>query len=97
MSTDTRLPESKCPFCGYVIDAYSGVTHGRGPKPGDITMCLACGSFSKFGERHELIAMTDLEVHELPEEQRALLNKMRLTRRQVVGDEILERIRKSNG
>lgn len=41
-----------CPYCGFKFEATTGITnlHTRGPKPGDMTVCVECGEASKFGE-----------------------------------------------
>jgi hypothetical protein len=41
----TITKESKCPYCGYIIDRASG--DGK-PKDGDITICFECLSLSEF-------------------------------------------------
>ena len=43
-----RLVESKCPHCGYKLDAASSMTMARKPQPDDITICISCGNFLIF-------------------------------------------------
>lgn len=41
---ETELsPESECRTCGYPIDTATGVT-GNIPSPGDLSVCIACGT-----------------------------------------------------
>lgn len=44
-----RIPPQLCPHCGYLADACSSMTTDEPPRPRDATMCLACGTFWKFG------------------------------------------------
>lgn len=46
--TTIRLPECKCPMCGYLLDALSGMREGRDidPEPAEhtATICISCAS-----------------------------------------------------
>jgi hypothetical protein len=58
-----RTPPSDCLSCGYRMDA-AGPAYERDatPRPGDITMCLACGHLMAFERGMTLRDLT-------PEEQ----------------------------
>jgi hypothetical protein len=40
--------EAKCNTCGYPIEAATGLT-GVIPSPGDVSICIACGTPEVFG------------------------------------------------
>ena len=45
------VPESYCPRCFHKFDRASGLalhTTGEGPRPGDLTLCIACGQLLTF-------------------------------------------------
>ena len=45
----TELPESPCPGCGRICASASSIDHNALPKPGDPTVCDACGELLVFG------------------------------------------------
>lgn len=50
MSRTTRHQASACPSCGYVMDASTAVTDPNAvPKPGDLTICIKCGTPLQYG------------------------------------------------
>lgn len=68
-----ELSPDTCPFCGWEVCAVtaSDPRHKDKPKPGDITMCIQCGSLAAFGRdmrlrrlsrRRLAAAMRDPEV-----------------------------------
>ena len=46
METDLS-PEAKCHECGYQIEAATGLS-GNTPSPGDVSICIACGTPEVF-------------------------------------------------
>jgi hypothetical protein len=42
------LPEGKCPHCGHRLDSASHMTERVKPRPGDLTICMACASVLRF-------------------------------------------------
>lgn len=54
-----RVPASECPTCRNVMDAATGIgTPGAGPKrpePGDITICLCCGTLLVYDLEMQLV------------------------------------------
>lgn len=48
----TRLDESHCTRCGKKLDGASG--QGRGPEPGDFTLCIECGAVNVFDDELRL-------------------------------------------
>lgn len=57
----TRLSQSKCTACGYILDAAMDSGHGRPPKNGDITICIKCSHIMAFGARLQLRDLNDEE------------------------------------
>jgi hypothetical protein len=46
--TTTRIRNAPCPWCGDPQDAATGVTTAAAPKPGDWSLCNACGGVALF-------------------------------------------------
>ena len=60
-----RTPACECPACGYEIDAAMAATEGTAkPKPGDLSICLACASALKFRAdlTVELLSIEDFDT-----------------------------------
>lgn len=62
----TKLKPNACPRCQHVFDRASSVFESRRPSPGDLSICIECEAFLRFGEALELIALTDADVAALP-------------------------------
>lgn len=62
----TRHTETRCQVCGHVLDASSSVD-GAIPKPGDISVCIDCGTILTFDGSLRLRIATDGEVAQLHE------------------------------
>lgn len=45
---NTRKRDNVCPYCGKVCDLVSTPVHGRGPREGDFTVCVDCGTLGIF-------------------------------------------------
>lgn len=45
-----KIKKQASPCCGYVIDSATlhGVEDGKGPEPGDVSVCLQCGVLSEY-------------------------------------------------
>ncbi len=61
MRDDIIMPPEACPGCGYVMDRACNPLGDRTPRPGDVTMCIACGDILRIGPGLSLLAMTPLE------------------------------------
>lgn len=58
------LPKGACLACGHGVDAASDfATHPRKPKPGDITICVACGHLMGFNPDLTLRELNTAEAH----------------------------------
>lgn len=45
------------------MDGHAGVGHPHQPKPGDISICVYCGTLSRYSERG-LIILTQAEIEQ---------------------------------
>lgn len=73
--------ESKCPHCGKVIDAATGMGD-YSPKPGDVTVCLRCEGLNQFTELLHLKKMPDMVWAEMaPEEKEEIQHAIDLVRK----------------
>jgi hypothetical protein len=62
VGTGVRVPLSACLECGYAVDAASCIGKDATPKPGGITLCMACGHVMAFGDDLRLRSLTDAEM-----------------------------------
>lgn len=87
-----RVKESPCPTCGKMLDGAGMVGSGGrksekwdpifAPKPGDVTVCVYCGTLAIFGAELQLTEMTETQFLELaPTERRMLRTIQALARR----------------
>jgi hypothetical protein len=77
-----RVPLSRCPHCGHILDAAS-VLEGPTPKPveGDLSICLGCGEVSQFDRRSRLRPVTASILADLdPDEAADLLKTQKAVR-----------------
>ena len=65
MIEDYRVPGSACINCGKDIDAASPVSGGRGPQPGDLSICLYCRHLMVYGDDLRVRNLTDEEAIEV--------------------------------
>jgi hypothetical protein len=63
---DTRVPESRCPFCDAKLDGASSF-EGAVPSPGDASVCVLCASALVFQDDLTVRMMTPAEWAELPD------------------------------
>lgn len=57
--SDTRLPLTLCPECGYALDAATSMTGQWSPSPGALTLCLSCGALLRFDDDLRPTGCTD--------------------------------------
>jgi len=67
-----RLPVSVCPCCGAPNNACSSAMGGRGPKPGDVTVCLLCSTILVFADDMTTREPTKEEAHEIAGDKNVL-------------------------
>jgi hypothetical protein len=60
-----RLPASPCPICEVTLNAAANCFDETAPGPGDVTICIACGTLLRFAADLTLRLMS-------PEEESAL-------------------------
>ena len=73
----THTPAVIC-SCGALLNAATDTETGCAPKPGDFSLCAACGCLYRFDETLTLKALTGKQVAELPDEFKLAL-KMKLS------------------
>jgi hypothetical protein len=77
----TRLPETRCPWCGKRLDSVSHLTEDRVPKPGDLAVCLGCNGTLVIGSdrvpRLPLKAEIELTLFDDPDCARDLAHTKR--------------------
>jgi hypothetical protein len=75
----TRTEVTKCPSCGYAIDAHSSMTDDEAvPRPEDVSVCLRCLCYMQFDADLRLRLLTPAEFLALPDEIRAYLIQARI-------------------
>lgn len=76
--TTTILQTTSCPACHHTLDACTGVNHDHGPKDGDLTLCIGCGSFLVIESLtpYQLRLMTQKEIDELDDATLNLMTKV---------------------
>jgi hypothetical protein len=81
---DNFIPPVKCPYCGYKMDAATGVFDGEGhsPTPGSISICLNCGKVAVFTEELGMRLPTPEEAIEFATDERII--KAQITQAAVV-------------
>jgi hypothetical protein len=63
--TECKL-DSTCPHCGRANDGHTTTgSEAPAPQPGDISMCIGCGQFARFGD--------DMKLHAFTEEEKRLI------------------------
>ncbi|WP_414461850.1 hypothetical protein [Hyphomicrobium sp. DY-1] len=62
------VPPATCRTCGKLNDQISGVGHGHSAKPGDLSLCIQCGTLS--------IICDDFSLREPSEDEAAYLERL---------------------
>jgi len=64
---DYAMPMCLCLRCGHTFDRASNLTGKGRPEPGDLTLCIKCGSLLKFRDdlTVELVSDMDGELRKL--------------------------------
>lgn len=76
--TENVVPLTLCPHCGYPIDRASSAKGGaNAPRPGDLSICLACAGILIFGDDLRSRALNDSELAELDPRDRMLVDTIR--------------------
>ena len=61
----SRVPESRCPSCGDLLDAVSSFQHDAPPDPGSICICSECDAILVFNADLTQRKLTARELLEL--------------------------------
>ena len=73
---DTKMGDDKCPHCQGHLDMATSV-EGQTPDPGDITVCIWCGTYLMYGDDMGLKLLTDEIYNSLPKETKTQLSVFR--------------------
>ncbi len=70
MNETHRTENSKCPQCGYTLDAHdcTDPVESRAPKKDDISICIKCASYNMFNEDLTLRVMTEEDINNIDPE-----------------------------
>lgn len=60
--TEHKVPQAACPLCGKLLNAAGCTTQGRGPEPGDVTVCIYCSDALAFTDAMGLRSATAEEA-----------------------------------
>ena len=79
-----NLEESKCPKCDKTLDAATAVDgSGARPRPGDLSLCIACGEILTFADD---MAVVSCDVSKLPADSKMMTELMKSTWRKMKGE-----------
>jgi hypothetical protein len=67
-----RIPLSVCPCCGSPNNGCSSPMGGRGPRPGDVTVCLLCSTVLVFADDMTTREPTKKEAREIAGDKNVL-------------------------
>lgn len=72
------MANNRCPSCDYPLDAATAPSDETiQPKPGDLSVCIACGAFATFTQDLNLQTFPDEKILDLPDEMRMELVRAR--------------------
>lgn len=63
----TIMNETVCRSCGHKLDANTTIKDDTSPKKDDISICVYCGTVSKFDEKLNLVPLTNNELKDIRE------------------------------
>jgi hypothetical protein len=88
---ENRIPKQRCAACGYRMDKSTEAFGDAAPKPGDVSICLACGAVQVFTADLTLRNPTRDEHEKFSRDQRII--DVQMARAHVVGDNLKRRKR----
>jgi hypothetical protein len=66
VKTTPHDPTLDCPVCHEVLNASTDLTSDRTPEPGNVTLCIYCGSVLIYGDGLRLRQTWDPEILDHP-------------------------------
>jgi hypothetical protein len=76
---DYPIPTCFCLKCGHTFDRSSNLTGKGKPDPGDLTLCIGCGSLLKFNADMSVrLIDEEAELRNMPAKQFVFVIKARL-------------------
>ena len=81
-SDTTRTPENPCPACGRLVSAATSADPDSHicPRPGDVSICLYCGTRLVFTRTMRVRLQTDREWQKLDPAHRARIEAIQVRR-----------------
>ena len=77
MSDHVRLSPSRCPHCGYKMNAASTMSGPAPlPNPGDFGVCFGCGEALQYDRRLRLVKISAAQIAALDPDERAELQQV---------------------
>ncbi len=70
------VKESSCPQCGTKFNQATHLSKDVQPKPGDMSLCINCGTILKFKNNLTVRLATLEEMLQLANENRAAFNEL---------------------
>jgi len=64
MLESTKIGDNHCPHCNELTDMAAS-SQGRGPRPGDLSVCIYCGEVGMFQPDMKLRVLDELEKAQL--------------------------------
>lgn len=71
------MPKDRCPVCAHPFDDATDAFGNARPKPGDLSLCIQCGSFLEFRFDLTVRELSLQAVSELPDSTRIQLQRVR--------------------
>ena len=65
--------KQQCHSCFKLYEAHSDLNGESKPQPGDFSICIGCGAFSKFDDDMKLVALTETDMQLLEKEPEMLM------------------------
>lgn len=86
---DSRHPATKCPACGYLFDAATGLGDATEPNDGAVSICIACGALGIFTHALGQLTVRPATPDELDAlRANPLIRQALAVRARVIGDDL---------
>jgi hypothetical protein len=78
----SRTPATKCPGCGKILDATTGIGT---PEPGDFSICAYCRTWLIYKDDLTMRLVTTEDLEKLPPDHLAILKRLTKEMPHIVG------------
>lgn len=83
MEKRNEIPESECLTCHYRMDSTFCTQGDHKAAKDDLSVCLKCGTVTKFDDSYNLVALTEEELRELEEKWPDTYRELRRVQRAI--------------